>query len=112
MADRSPRFGWLPDLVDRAKFLSGRALSIPQREVRSSMPSGIARILFTAVGHFMVLVHGFIKKSQSMPQQDLELALRRVKKVQHGLRQIDTLAAAWTTFWRRMALWRRSLRGP
>ena len=53
-------------------------------EVRSSIPSGIARVLFTTVGPVMVLVHGFIKKSQATPQQDLELASRRAREVQHG----------------------------
>lgn len=32
----------------------------------------------------MVLLHGFIKKSQKTPKQDLNLAVRRLKEVQHG----------------------------
>lgn len=53
-------------------------------EVRSSIPSSIARVLFTTVGSIMVLVHGFIKKSQATPQRELELASRRAREVQHG----------------------------
>lgn len=53
-------------------------------EVRSTIPSGIARVLFTTVGPVMVLLHGFVKKSQKTPQADLDLALRRMKEVRHG----------------------------
>lgn len=53
-------------------------------EVRSTLPSGIARVLFTKVGAIMVLVYGFIKKSRKLPPQDLDLALRRMKEVQYG----------------------------
>ncbi len=53
-------------------------------EVRSTISSGIARVLFTTTGQVMVLLNGFVKKSQKTPQTDLELALRRMKEVQHG----------------------------
>src|SRR4030043_1966704 len=36
-------------------------------EVRSSLKSRIARVLFTVEGGYMVLLHGFIKKSQKTP---------------------------------------------
>ena len=48
-------------------------------EVRSTIPNGIARIIFKMVDEEMVLLHGFIKKSPKIPMQDLELALRRAK---------------------------------
>jgi phage-related protein len=52
-------------------------------EVRSRLPNGIARILFTAVGEGqMVLLHGFIKKSQRIPADELELARRRLRMVE------------------------------
>lgn len=50
-------------------------------EVRSHIPQGIARIVFTTRGRTMVLLHGFIKKSQHTPATDLELATRRMKEV-------------------------------
>jgi phage-related protein len=53
-------------------------------EVRSTLPSGIARVMFTTVSARMVLVHGFIKKSRHTPAADLDLALRRMKEVQYG----------------------------
>jgi len=51
-------------------------------EVRSILPQGIARVLFTVVGHIMVLLHGFIKKSQKTPPQELETARRRLRHAQ------------------------------
>lgn len=51
-------------------------------EVRISFREGIARIIFTMVDHNMILLHGFIKKSQRMPQQDLELAIKRAKSLE------------------------------
>jgi phage-related protein len=53
-------------------------------EVRISLPDGIARVLFTTNGPVMVLIHGFIKKTQQIPKQDLELARKRMKEVRHG----------------------------
>ncbi|ACB00913.1 MULTISPECIES: type II toxin-antitoxin system RelE/ParE family toxin [Cyanophyceae] len=47
-------------------------------EVRSSLPGGkIARVLFCIFEGQMVLLHGFIKKTQKAPQQELNLALKR-----------------------------------
>lgn len=49
-------------------------------EVRSSLPQGrIARVLFCVERNCMVLLHGFIKKTQKTPQQEIELAIRRMK---------------------------------
>ena len=47
-------------------------------EVRSRLSSGrISRVLFTIRGKEMVLLHGFIKKSQRISQADLSLARHR-----------------------------------
>ena len=49
-------------------------------EVRSSLTRGrIARVLFIVTEEWMVLLHGFVKKSQKTPSKDLELARRRMK---------------------------------
>ena len=48
-------------------------------EVRVRLTDGIARILFTTGGRRMVLLHGFIKKSQKTPREDLELAKTRLR---------------------------------
>ena len=48
-------------------------------EVRSTLTGGkIARVLFTEEHGSMVLLHGFVKKTQRTPKQDLELALLRL----------------------------------
>ncbi len=46
-------------------------------EVRCRLDKRIARILFTVKGEQMILLHGFIKKSQKTPQVDLQLAKDR-----------------------------------
>ena len=49
-------------------------------EVRSTLPRGrIARVLFCVETDCMVLLHGFVKKTQKTPKQDIELAIRRKK---------------------------------
>lgn len=51
-------------------------------EVRSSLPGGrIARVIFCIADGFMVLLHGFEKKTQKTPQADLEKAKKRMKDV-------------------------------
>ena len=50
-------------------------------EVRSRLHNRIARILFTVEDDVMVLLHGFIKKSQKTPRSDLELAKKRMAKL-------------------------------
>ena len=47
-------------------------------EVRSMLPNRIARTLFTLHEGDIVLLHGFIKKSQKTPGEDLDLALKRM----------------------------------
>jgi phage-related protein len=48
-------------------------------EVRIHLIDRIARVLFTVEGHTMVLLHGFIKKSQAMPSEELDIAKRRLQ---------------------------------
>jgi phage-related protein len=51
-------------------------------EVRSDLAGGrIARVIFCIVRSQMVLLHGFIKKTQKTPAADLEVALRRKKEI-------------------------------
>lgn len=53
-------------------------------EIRSNVEAGIVRILFTIAESEAVLVHGFLKKSQALPQDAIALARRRMKEVQRG----------------------------
>ena len=48
-------------------------------EVRSRLDNRIARTLFALVNQEIVLLHGFIKKSQRTPADELELAKKRKK---------------------------------
>jgi phage-related protein len=50
-------------------------------EIHSKISTGIARVLFTVQGDFIVLLHGFVKKSSKTPLDDLTLARRRLAQV-------------------------------
>lgn len=51
-------------------------------EVRSSISDGrIARVIFVVKRGYMVLLHGFIKKTQKTPKQDIDLAAKRAKEI-------------------------------
>jgi phage-related protein len=52
-------------------------------EVRCTLPSSrIARVLFCIADESLMLLHGFIKKTQKTPDTDLKLARKRMKEVQ------------------------------
>ena len=53
-------------------------------EVRTSLANRIARTLFAVEGRQMVLLHGFIKKTQETPNDDIKLAEKRFKEWQRG----------------------------
>jgi phage-related protein len=54
-------------------------------EVRSRLDNRIARTLFAMVDQEMVLLHGFIKKQQKTPHDELELAKKRKKQYLQNL---------------------------
>ena len=58
-------------------------ISGPIWEVRSNLGNRIARTLFAIVGGEMILLHGFIKKTQQTPTADIALALKRLKEWNH-----------------------------
>ena len=51
-------------------------------EIRSQLPDRIARVIFTTGEGRMILLHGFIKKSKKIPQEDLALAKTRRRLLQ------------------------------
>ena len=72
-------FGWPVGMPLCRSLTSRRGLW----EVRSSVSSGrIARVLFFAHQGQMVLLHGFIKKTQRTPDADLDLAMKRKAEVE------------------------------
>ena len=69
-------FGW-PVGMPTCRPLGGGLF-----EVRSDLASNrISRVVFCINDRNLVLLHGFIKKSQKTPSADLDLARRRQKEI-------------------------------
>lgn len=51
-------------------------------EVRSNISAGIARVFFTVMDKTMILLHGFVKKSQKTPQDELDTARCRLNNLE------------------------------
>lgn len=99
-AGNEPVRDWLKALEQEERFLIGtdiktvefgwpvgmptcRPMGSGLFEVRTHLPSDrIARVLFCIYKGRMVLLHGFIKKTQKTPKQDLELTLERKRKLE------------------------------
>ena len=74
---RTLQFGW-PIGMPLVRKLADRIW-----ELRSTLPGrGEARLLFTADAHRIVVLSGFIKKSQKTPAGEIELARRRLKELE------------------------------
>jgi phage-related protein len=54
-----------------------RGLGAGLWELRSRLPNRIARTLFCVSDKQLILLHGFIKKTQKLPLEDKALALKR-----------------------------------
>ena len=48
-------------------------------EVRSDIAEGISRVFFTVDKDTMILLHGFTKKTQKTPQNEIDTAENRLK---------------------------------
>jgi phage-related protein len=73
---RTLQYGW-PIGMPLVRKLADRLW-----EVRSTLPSKReARPLFTAAENQVVILSGFIKKTQKTPDAELELARRRLKEL-------------------------------
>jgi Phage-related protein len=76
---KTVEFGW-PIGMPTCRPLGGGLY-----EVRSEISSHrIARVLFCFADGYMVLLHGFIKKTQETPDKELKLARDRKRKVENG----------------------------
>ncbi|MEI7456003.1 MAG: type II toxin-antitoxin system RelE/ParE family toxin [Nitrosomonadales bacterium] len=54
-------------------------------ELRPKGPEGIGRVFYcTQVGQVIVVLHSFIKKTQKTPNNELEIAVRRLKEVKNA----------------------------
>ena len=62
---------------------SCRSMGAGLFEIRSNLSDGrIGRVLFGIADGGMVLLHGFMKKTQATPKADLDLARKRLKEVE------------------------------
>lgn len=63
-----------------------RAMGDGLFEIRAKAEEGIGRAFYCAmVGRQIVILHGFVKKSDKTPQRELDVARKRLKEVlQHG----------------------------
>ncbi|MDZ7722298.1 MAG: type II toxin-antitoxin system RelE/ParE family toxin [candidate division KSB1 bacterium] len=50
-------------------------------EIRSHLKNRTARVLFTIINDNMILLHGFVKKTQKTPKQDIQLARKRIQDI-------------------------------
>jgi phage-related protein len=95
-ARKEPVRDWLKSLLREEKKIIGQDIKTVQFgwplgmplvrklekdlwEVRSHLSNRIARVIFTVDDNVMVLLHGFIKKSQKTPASDLALARKRLR---------------------------------
>lgn len=59
-----------------------RAMGSGPVELRVKAAEGIVRVFFcTAIGHRIVLLHQFHKKTDRTPQRELEIAQRRMREI-------------------------------
>ena len=73
---RTAEFGW-PIGMPLYRAIKGQK---GLWEIRSRLEdSRIARVFFCAKDKHMVLLHGFIKKSQKTPQKEIDTAVKRQK---------------------------------
>jgi len=77
---KTVQYGWPLGMPVVRKFEQGLW------EIRSRLDKRIARVLFTVQDNTMVLLHGFIKKSQKIAKADLVLARQRKTRLEksHG----------------------------
>ena len=72
-------FGW-PVGMPLTRSL-GRGL----HEIRSRISGGrIARVIFLIHDNRLVLLHGFVKKTEKTPKSDMDIARRRARGIAHG----------------------------
>jgi len=59
-----------------------RKLESKLYEVRSDISNKrIARVIFTVMSGYMILLNGFIKKSKQTPKSEIDLSLKRKKEI-------------------------------
>jgi len=49
-------------------------------EIRSDVKDGISRVFFTFINEEIILLHGFVKKTQKTPPREIDVAIQRIKE--------------------------------
>lgn len=97
-AGKEPVRVWLKDLDKQERHKIGEELQTLQfhwpigmplvrplgkglHELRVRVETRIMRVIFTVNRRHIILLHGFVKKTEQISQGDLELARMRLKKV-------------------------------
>ena len=98
-AGRQPVREWILDLPEADRHIVGKdiqkvefgwplgrphcaPLGAGLWEVRSTLDSNrIARVIFCIGDSHMILLHGFLKKTQKTPAAEIQTALRRMREV-------------------------------
>ena len=70
------QYGWPAGMRDLVKKIDSGLW-----EVRTELGTKIARVLFTFWQGEIVLLHGFIKKTQKISKEDLDLARSRMRDI-------------------------------
>ena len=58
-----------------------RPLGQGLNEIRAIGKEGIARVFFAARSEQIVILHGFVKKTEKTPRRELDTARRRLKEI-------------------------------
>ncbi len=67
------------------RFPHSRAMGGGLFELRPKGREGIARVFYcTHVGRSIVVLHGFVKKTQITPRKEMVIALKRMKEIQRA----------------------------
>jgi phage-related protein len=54
-------------------------------EIRAKGKDGIARVFYCTIsGQKIILLHGFIKKTDKTPKKEINIAVKRMQEVMHG----------------------------
>jgi phage-related protein len=105
MSGKEPVKEWLQELSKEDKKIIGDDIFVIQYnwpmgkplveyltkglwEVRTTLDNRIARIIFIVDKKSMVLLNGFIKKTQSTPPNEIDIALKRIKKYKEQQREL------------------------
>ncbi|MBI4558188.1 MAG: type II toxin-antitoxin system RelE/ParE family toxin [Candidatus Hydrogenedentes bacterium] len=85
LADFARRVELLMEFGPNLHIPYARALGGGLFELRPHGREGIGRASYCfVVGQCIVILHGFVKKSQEIPERELQIARKRMKEVQNA----------------------------